>query len=79
MTAELVEELGYVAGLLRTEGDENVPRELVATYLELQYRKALREHEDAIAGVFFEARQRVSREKWVEAREAIVAEIARLR
>lgn len=74
-------ELGYIAGLLRTEGDESVPRASVASYLELQYNAASREDEmGPVGNALSEAFQLVrDDDEWTLAREVIVAEIARRR
>lgn len=73
-------ELGYIAGLLRTEGDESVPRASVASYLELQYNAARREDEMSLLGdALSEAFQLVREDEWILGREVIVAEIARRR
>ena len=73
------DELGYIAGLLRTEGDGNVPRSSVAGYLETQYNQAARDEEmGPVANAISEAFQLVrDDDEWGLAREVIVAEIAR--
>lgn len=77
--AELVEELGYLAGLLRTEGDENVPRGSVSSYLDLQAGVAQRYDEPEIELSIRTASELVLASDWTKAREVLVAEIAKLR
>lgn len=77
--AEIVEELGYLAGLLRTEGDENVPRGSVSSYLDLQAGVAERADADEIELAIRTASELVLAGDWIGAREVLVAEIARLR
>lgn len=77
--AELVEELGYLAGLLRTKGDMDVPFGSVPSYLDLQANYAQRENEDEIELAIRKAAELVLADEWTKAREVIVAEIAKLR
>ncbi len=79
MSARLLEELGYLAGLLRTEGDMDVPFGSVPSYLDLQANYAERENEDEIELAIRKAGELVRAGEWTKAREVLVAEIARLR